>query len=172
MSACGYRKKKHNKIRNIVAMNLKILVINILLFILSEVFAYQTRKCEAGHGSCQILHSNIVQFRIMFNFLYCFFFFFLFFNFGSGVGLLSELCPSSDSLTKSFNQIFRNMKEVHLGENEQSAALVQFSWNSSTFKVDFDAFYFFFERNFIIDKFCIATISFIFILFFFRFWNL
>lgn len=26
------------------------------------------------------------------------------------------------------------MKEVHLGENNQSAALVQFTWNSSTFK--------------------------------------
>lgn len=28
----------------------------------------------------------------------------------------------------------RSMKEVHLGENDQSAALVQFSWNSSNFK--------------------------------------
>lgn len=50
-------------------------------------------------------------------------------------GVLSELCPSSDSLTKLFDQqIFQNMREIHLGENDQSAALVQFSWNSSNFK--------------------------------------
>lgn len=46
----------------------------------------------------------------------------------------AQLCPTSDSLTKSFNLLFRNMKEVHLFENEQSGALISYSWNSSNFK--------------------------------------
>ncbi|XP_031637658.1 uncharacterized protein LOC116350074, partial [Contarinia nasturtii] len=47
---------------------------------------------------------------------------------------LNDLCPPADSLLKSFNTIMRNMKEVHLGEMGDSAALVHLSWNSSTFK--------------------------------------
>lgn len=49
-------------------------------------------------------------------------------------GSLIELCPPGNSLQKSFSTLFRTMHEVHLGENDQSAALVQFSWNSSNFK--------------------------------------
>lgn len=35
---------------------------------------------------------------------------------------------------KTFSKVMSNMKTVHLGENDESAALVQFSWNSSNFK--------------------------------------
>lgn len=62
----------------------------------------------------------------------CFFFIVIV---GFLAGFVSELCPSSDSLTKTFNTILlRNYREVHLGEDDQSAALVHLSWNSSTFK--------------------------------------
>lgn len=49
------------------------------------------------------------------------------------IGSLSELCPES-KLQKSFSTLFRTRREVHLGENDESAALVQFSYNSSNFK--------------------------------------
>lgn len=58
-------------------MNLKILVINILLFVLSEVFAYQTRKCDShDHGLCPILASAYdADVFIQFGFFCCLFFF-------------------------------------------------------------------------------------------------
>lgn len=49
-------------------------------------------------------------------------------------GLFSDLCPTGDSLLKGFNQLLGHIREVRLGENDQSAALIHFSWNSSNFK--------------------------------------
>lgn len=47
---------------------------------------------------------------------------------------LTQLCPPDNSLKKSFSTLFRTMQEVKLGEMDESAALIQFSWNSSNFK--------------------------------------
>lgn len=105
-------------------MYLKILVINILLFLLNETYAYQTRKCECKCKSKRTETHLTVEFRQIKTHKFPFQF----------AGILSELCPASDSITKTFNTFMRNMPEVHLGENDQSAALVQFSWNSSNFK--------------------------------------
>lgn len=33
-----------------------------------------------------------------------------------------------------FNRLLKHMREIQLGENDQSAALIQYSWNSSNFK--------------------------------------
>lgn len=46
---------------------------------------------------------------------------------------LSEICPTSN-LEKGFQKILRTTRELNLGENEDSAALVKFSFNSSNFK--------------------------------------
>lgn len=87
--------------------------------------------------SHQKLNKGYFLNRIHQKYIVCFIFhiysfFFLIFSFCLGV--LTELCPPKDSLQKSFSTLFRTMREVHLGENDQSAALIQFSWNSSTFK--------------------------------------
>lgn len=49
-------------------------------------------------------------------------------------GILSELCVPNDNILSGFNLLMRNLKRVDLGEDEDSAALVRFSWNSSNFK--------------------------------------
>lgn len=124
-------------------MNLKFLAINIFLCLLSKSFAYQTRKYgprptqSAIHKSTRLIH--FLSIFLSLSSSLCFFLsqskigqlclsLILF------AGSLTELCPPGNSLQKSFSTLFRTMREVHLGENDQSAALVQFSWNSSNFK--------------------------------------
>lgn len=101
-------------------MNLKFLAINIFLCLLSKSFAYETRKCNCGCWPPIIRHEGFPS-----HFHSSFFL---------NLGTLTELCPPGNSLQKSFSTLFRTMREVHLGENDKSAALVQFSWNSSNFK--------------------------------------
>lgn len=60
--------------------------------------------------------------------------FLVFFFFPFHSGSLTELCPAGNTLEKSFSSFFHTMKEVKLEELEKSAALIQFSWNSSNFK--------------------------------------
>lgn len=50
------------------------------------------------------------------------------------IGLITDLCPSEGSMMKSWTRFTNHIKEVHLGENENSAALIHYSWNSSNFK--------------------------------------
>lgn len=47
--------------------------------------------------------------------------------------LLNDLCPNNP-LKKAFNKLMDNKPEIRLNENENSAALIHQTWNSSSFK--------------------------------------
>lgn len=59
---------------------------------------------------------------------------FLFFVEYRSIGLITDLCPPDDSMMKTWTRFTNHIKEVHLDENENSAALIHYSWNSSNFK--------------------------------------